>query len=159
MDFISLLTGSENLYKYCFVGGLALIVLCLFYPLNKRYELANRRDLHSKEIMLINLDIEDLNKDYAKIKEEVASYSKGSSKAKDSINKHFALLLVKRKQIAIKEAEIKYDSLRIATLKENIHDITSYENSFKWAGWIFTIIGFIGWFILMIKKHKENTTT
>jgi hypothetical protein len=159
MDFVGLLTGSENLYKYCFVGGLGLIILCLFYPLNKRYELACKKDLHNKEIVLLNLEIDDLNKEYNKLVNDVDQYidsARKSKSAKDSINRHHAIVVAKIKQIAQKEAEVEYDKNVIITLKENIRDISKYERRFNISGWFLTLVGFVGWFLLMLKKHKEK---
>ncbi|MBE2289154.1 MAG: hypothetical protein IAE95_06335, partial [Chitinophagaceae bacterium] len=103
----------------------------------------------------------ELNKEYISLKNEVAPYKNIapeniSKRVKDTINRHYISLKENRKKIGLKMAEVRYDSLTIDTLKDNIADISRYESNFKVSGWIFAIVGFVGWFGLMIKKHKED---
>ena len=62
MDVLSLFSGSDNLYKHLFIGGLGMIILSLFYPLEKEFQLSTQKDNYNKEIRLLNTDIEKLKK-------------------------------------------------------------------------------------------------
>ena len=163
MDFISLLTGgSENLYKYLFIGGLGLIILALFYPLDKRYGLACQKDLYNKEICLANLDIDDLKKDVQKLSDNIEVYNHGldtakSEKAKKSIkdeaNKKFDLILAKRKQLSIKTTEIAYDKDRILTLYSKYPRLYKIRKMFL-VGWRFF---YCFWIYRMVFANAEKT--
>lgn len=159
MDLISLLTGSENLYKYLFIGGIGLLILSLFYPLNKRYELECQKNLHNKEIRLLNLEIASLQRDVAKLNERVNDYQNGVNKdliTKDSLKKQLADVYLKRANISKKQTEVQYNRDNINTLDKNIKDILLYEIIFRWAGIFFGLFGFFGWLRLM--RLKRDTT-
>lgn len=165
MDLLSLLTGSENLYKYSFIGGLGLIIISLFYPLNKKYELECQKDLYHKEIKLVNLDIGELKNDVAKLNSHINEFSnaidsapsvKAKNAIKDSLNKRFNLILLKRKELSVKQIQIEYNNDRIKTLSNSIIDLTQYQGAFVVIGSIFTLFGFCGWFLLMLKEHKKK---
>jgi hypothetical protein len=168
MDLLSILTSSENLYKYLLIGGIGMLILSLFYPIDKRYELSQKRDLYNKEINLLNFEIEQLKKKTTDLKEissntihfldSINNNDKGDLKVrknlKESFNSQLDSLQKSRVEISVKEIEVNYNKQQILTLESNIQDFVKYENIFFWAGIIFAIAGIVGWFILM-KKAKS----
>jgi hypothetical protein len=162
MDLLSLLTGSENLYKYLFVAGIGMIVLALFYPLDKEYDLACKRDTYNKEINLLNYEIEKLKDSAAKVEKDYSSlvdkYNQSKTKIekvalKENFDLRYKGLLDSRKNIEVKQINLDYDKQAILTLQAHINDYEKYEWWFYIFGSLFTIGGTVGWFLLM-KKAK-----
>lgn len=169
MDLLAILTGSENLYKYLFIGGIGLIILSLFYPLNKKYEYTCQKDYYNNEVKLLNYDLSNLDTTSAKLnidsKSIIQALSSNHSPSnannrerqilKDSFNKQYDSVISFRKQIGRKQLDIEYNQVRVETLQNHIKDFTKYETIFFWAGIIASIIGIFGWYGLMKKAPSK----
>lgn len=167
MDLLQLLTGSENLYKYLFLGGIGLVIVSLFYPLNKRFELAKQKDLINKNIGIQNHKIEKLqeevksaNAQYDLFQHEIDSLKNDAarngvkiSSIKDGANKTYSEVLKQQEEMDLGHINIHYDSARIETLNNHIEDFEGYQNSFIWIGSILGAVGIFGWFRLMRAAH------
>jgi hypothetical protein len=170
MDFISLLTGgSDNLYKYLFLGGLGLIILSLFYPVNKKYEYTYQKDSYNNEVKLLNHQISKLDEtttafkkqakqiidDLEHMKKTGSNASKRKSALKDSFNKQYTTIKAYRDTIEEKKLAIEYNKVRVDTLNRHIGEFTKYEKIFFWVGILSAIAGIIGWFIRMQEESKK----
>jgi len=169
MDLLSVLTGSENLYKYLLIGGIGMLVLSLLYPIQKNYELACQKDLYAKEISLLNLDIDQLNEGVNVLSSEskVVEHSLDSIKTnkisnsqlvkalKDSWNSQYDSLVKSKLQLSKRQIDVAYTQKRIETLNNHISEFKMYEKIFFWAGIFCGIAGIIGWFLLMQKAPKS----
>lgn len=154
------------MYKYLFIGGLGLIILSLFYPLNRKYEYTTQKDLYDNEVKLLNYDIstlnqttQDLNNNVGEIKKELQSKSiseKDKKALKDSFFRQLDAIKSSRKSIDKKNLDIEFHEVKINTLQSHINDFTKYQTAFLVFGVIATLGGAIGWFIIM--KHYGKKT-
>lgn len=171
MDILSLFSGSDNLYKHLFIGGLGMIILSLFYPLEKEFLLNTQKDNYNKEIRLLNIEISELKKKALKLEEEgeptiksAQKYAKKKSKyAKklsnniiDTYQKNVADVISERKQIDIKQANINYSEDCISTLEKHINSYRTYRALFLWSGSLFMIVGIGGWWYMTHKKKQTE---
>ena len=167
MDLLQLFTGSENLYKYLLLGGIGLLMVSLFYPLNKRYELECQKDLYNKEITLLNHFIDNLNieakeaeANSQKVIDSIKTNKVKDSKIKERL-KNASLIEIdsvfkKREEVTVKQITVDYNKARILTLQKHIQDFVKYESLFFWSGIICALAGIIGWFLLMRKSINKN---
>ena len=169
MDFMSFFSGSDNLYKHLFIGGLAIVVLSLFYPLEKENALREKKDICNKEIRTLNHEIKHLDGSTTDILELSKTYQETLSKlpkkkrfnklrksVQDNLTKQIDFLKKEREQIEIKKINIEYSYDAIKTLDSHIQSYHRYTSIFFWFGIIFTIAGVIGWFIIMHSKKPET---
>jgi|GEM_PF-2957940 len=168
MDLLSLLTGSDNLYKYLFIGGLGLIILSLFYPLNRKYEYITQKDLYNHEVKLLNYDIKVLDDATSKLSNESKSIQdqiktanikkdlKAKNLLKASFFKQFDSITSFRTTIEKKKLAIEFNKARVDTLNNHIKDFTKYETIFFYAGILASLVGIIGWYFIMKKTYKSE---
>jgi len=171
MDFLSLLTGgSDNLYKYLFIGGLGLIILSLFYPLNKKYEYTCQKDDYNNTVKLLNYDIlkfQNSTEQFSQQSNQIIAESERLKKTgenpkrvallKDSFEKQYALIKSYRDTIDRKKLAIEYSKVKIDTLNEHIRDFTKYEYIFFYAGIVSAIVGIIGWYFRMRSEDSKKS--
>jgi hypothetical protein len=160
MDLLSLLTGSENLYKYLMIGGIGMLVLGLLYPLNKKYELICQKDSYAKEINVLNYKIDNLYDSVQNFQIRTKQIEKSLDTIKDktiiqSLKDEFANTDNRYQkdliQSHLNSFNAEYDKNRIKTLETHIGEFQVYEKIFFWGGIACSIIGIIGWFLLMRK--------
>lgn len=163
MDVLSLFTGSENLYKYLFLGGIGMLVLSVFYPLDKRYELSKEIDSYNYEVKLLNNDINALSKKVREVQETTshAKYSltlyksKGEGSApealilRDSAIRGIAAALMSRDEIEKKKLQKEYSFSKIQSLQAHLENYKRYELVFFWGGLLSFVIGIWQWYRIM----------
>ena len=61
MELSSLFSwNTDNLFKFLFINGIVLVVISLFYPLQKQQELELEKIKYDQKVELINLKITNL---------------------------------------------------------------------------------------------------
>lgn len=180
MEFASLFSGSDNLFKYIFTAGVVLILVSLVYPLQKKQEI-------ELQINSYNKDVEVLNKNIANIKKFISQANQDSKFVLDSLTKLKALKdknvdkgthaklsgiiksIKEKYNLAYKELEkqqseievsaiiYKHERKKIELLESHVKTYESYFNWFLWVGILSTIIGLAFWTRSTTKKEKLLT--
>ena len=167
MDVLSFFSGSDNLYKHLFIGGLGIIILSLFYPLQKETAKREQKDLYNKEIKLLNFEIENLHENVKDIQDLSETYKqtlssipktkkKKYTKLRAAINENFdkqvEVLKKQRADIEIKKINVEYNKDALLTLEQSISAYHKYTSLFFWVGMFFTIVGVVGWTYITHRK-------
>lgn len=180
MDLTSIISGSDNLWKYLFTLGTFMFALAILYPLQKRQELEIEINHNNKEVALLNGEIKNLkdkvfefpkiaNKSVRQIDSlrgistigKSAEYRKSISSSIDLIKKSFNdydnSVKEARQQIEIKSTVLTYEKSRIDLMKGHLSEFSFYTNWLLWVGIILAAIGLAFWVRLTIKKDFSRT--
>ncbi|MEO3403242.1 hypothetical protein AAFN85_05035 [Mucilaginibacter sp. CAU 1740] len=169
MDFSSLFSASDNLYKFLFVGGIVMICFSMVYPLQKKQELEIEINTYNKEAEFLNRDIEVLQAKIAdcrglktttmsNIRALKASKSNKKSlqvkeidKRIDSIKRTFSQnvdnLEKDIQQVKVKDIILKYNKTKIRLLQDHSDTYDCYSIWLLISGVITGIIGLFFWSI------------
>jgi hypothetical protein len=158
MDILSIVNG-DNLFKYCFTLGLAMVIFALVYPLEKQHLIQLEIINHNKETALLNKDIFDLTKSVSIIQKErdfliskLKVYKMAGKSEKNLLkqrakvfNENFKTIEKNKRDLDIKTIVLEFNKSKIKTLQMQ-------ENTFGWYSWllvffgvIFIVFGFIFW--------------
>lgn len=171
MDFLGLING-DNLFKYCFTLGLAMLVFSLIYPLEKQHLIQLEIVSHNKETELLNKDIEQLNIDVDKLKKEcdnllakAQAFEKGQTINKDEVQKRvskfnndFKTLQNTKHTLDVKNIVLTYNQKRINVLESQSKTFGAFSWVMIITGIGLTIFGFIFWVKNTFKEMKEKNT-
>lgn len=182
MDFNNLFSGTDNMFKFFFIGGLFMISLSMIYPLQKKQLIEIEIISHNKEVELLNNEIESLKlkveefKKIAKkncfvfdslmlirkdsknpaITNEIEALKKRDNETINNIKKQ-------KENIDIKHIILTYDKRKIDLLNTHIKEYDKYSDLLFYPGIILGLIGFVGWFystinteILKKQEIKKN---
>ncbi|PTQ92404.1 hypothetical protein C8P68_1124 [Mucilaginibacter yixingensis] len=175
MDFSSLFSSGDNLYKFLFVGGIVMFCFSMVYPLQKKQELEIEINTYNKQAEFLNQNIKDL---YVKVK-ECKALSKTSMedlkrlksiKAKDNkqskqidiqmstIKKTFSVQLdsleKQQQQVTVKQIILKYNQQKINLLQEHSLAYDHYSLWLMIAGVITGVSGLFFWAISTYNSEK-----
>lgn len=162
MEISSLFSwNTDNLFKFLFINGIVLVVISLFYPLQKQQELELEKIKYDQKVELINIKIFNLKKEMESfnlasktIELKIDSLKKifGNLKTsnniktlKEQFNRTFNNIDKSKKDIEIEELNIKSDKAKIKILIKHTEVYRQYSNCFFWGGLISFFIGLIGW--------------
>jgi hypothetical protein len=169
MDYLGFING-DNIFKYSFTLGLAMLVFALVYPLEKQHLIDLEINSHNKETELLNREILNLRTDIAKIEKEKdylltqAEYTKqgkiidkeDTKKRVTQFNKDFGTLQDRLRILETKNVVLDYNKKRILVLE-------SQSKTFGWfscimivAGISLTIFGFYYWAVNTFVDMKEK---
>lgn len=169
---ISSVFGSDNPFKFFFLSGIVLLVIGLYFPVEKRRELdLKKNDVEFSdstlivEIVDLNVEIDRLSKDADKLLIVLDSLTSGEKNGvrRNSISKMIDDLKAESRE-KFSEIELKKDELAIKTVTSNFknREIKIYEShlsELKLYSWGFVIIGLIllaygGWYWLLYFKKN-----
>ena len=173
MEPSSLLSGSDNLFKYLFTVGAVMIVTSIIYPLQKKQEIEIQINHLLKESELLNYEVVSLKKDYQGSKKEFKNVSdKLNSMYNVSgkvVKEHEQFLQLRRKnneliqnlksryrELEIKNIIMQNEQSKIDLLKRHANSYNSYYQFVKWVGIFFLLSGLIGWVISTFIQEKMN---
>lgn len=169
MDYLGFING-DNIFKYSFTLGLAMLVFALVYPLEKRHLIELEINSHNKETELLNKEVSNLRVDIKKIEKErdylliqAESVKQGKNIDKEDVkrrakqfNKDVNTLQVRRRTLETKNIVLEYNKKRILVLE-------SQAMTFGWFSWIMiisgialTIFGFYYWATNAFGDMKEK---
>ena len=174
MDFTSLLAGVDNLFKFLFIGGLAMLFTAMFYPLQKEQDLEIEINTYNKEVKLLNRDLDDLKMEVDKLNrsskdvrirlEALKNQSKSTSARivlehqikdiKAEFKSNYDSLYKKKQTTEIKEIMLEFNNNKIIVLKKYSDDYSSYATQLKGWGICFIVTGLIGWVISTINVER-----
>jgi len=172
MELSSLLSGSDNLYKTLFIGGLTMIIFSLVYPIQQQQEIEIEKNSLQKEVSLLSLQLENLGLKLDKLESK-------TQKTKDTLNSLSRLITIENKDsiLTVKNVIKKSYSDELQTIKDIQHKsekdvltnefeklkidilekyLSKYKNftfAFILFGIVALIIGSIGWY----KTTKLNS--
>jgi hypothetical protein len=147
MDYLGFING-DNIFKYSFTLGLAMLVFALTYPLEKKNLIELEINSHNKETQLLNNEISNLStdilriekeRDYLLIQADVIKQGKAidqddTKKRVTQFNKDFNTLQDRHKTLETKKIILDYNKKRILVLE-------SQSNTFGWFSWIMILVG------------------
>jgi len=162
MEISSLFSwNTDNLFKFLFINGIILVVLSLFYPLQKKQELELEKIKYDQKVDLINLkisklknEIEVFNKNSKVIELKINTLSKQTKSLKfeneikilkNKFNSTFESLSKSKDKLDIEQLNIKSDKSKIEILVKHAEEYRQYSSWFFRAGLISFFIGLIGW--------------
>ncbi|WP_310595111.1 hypothetical protein [Flavobacterium sp.] len=162
MEMSSLFSwNTDNLFKFLFINGIVLVVISLFYPLQKQQELELEKIKYDQKVELINIKISNLKNEMETfnltskaIELKIDSLKKISinlntsnkiKTLKEQFNSTFNNIDKLKKDIEIEELNIKSDKAKIKILIKHAEEYRQYSNWFFRAGLISFFIGLIGW--------------
>lgn len=167
MDVLSFFSGSDNLYKHLFIGGLGIVILSLFYPLQKETAKREQVDLCNKEIKLLNLEIQNLYENVKDIqglsetykqtlssipKSKKKKYTKLRTAITENFDKQVEILKKQRADIEVKKINKEYNDAALITLEQSISVYHKYTSLFFCVGILFALVGVIGWAYITHRK-------
>jgi hypothetical protein len=156
---IELLSGSENLYKYLFVFGLFSVLFNVYYPYDRKIEMAERVDLINKNTRIINYEIDLLDKRVKLLKKNVEDMENTSNGSESTyLNKLSELDTLKTslELIDLKVIERQYLADRKSSLERSLTDYERYSNVMMIVGLVSLIFGGIKWNNLMKRGLEED---
>jgi hypothetical protein len=162
MELSSLFSwNTDNLFKFLFINGIVLVVISLFYPLQKQQELELEKIKYDQKVDLLNLKISNLKKevldfytisgkDESKIKslKSLPQSKINDLKIKDlkiRFNQTYKILSDLREKLKIENINIKGDKSKIKLLIKHADEYRKYSNWFLRVGLFSFITGLIGW--------------
>ena len=171
MEPFSFLSGSDNLFKYLFTVGAVMIIISIFYPLQKSQEIEIKQTDLLKESELLTNEIRLLKNDYQILKDEYSDISHildslvlvHGDKVTENIqfleyrkkgNKMIQNLNDRERELKIKNIIIQNEESKIDLLGKHSESFKSYYSLVKWLGIIFLIIGFIGWCLSTFVRER-----
>lgn len=163
MDLTNLFSGSDNFFKYLSIGGFIMILVSMFYPLQKKQELEIEIITYNKEVNFLNTDINNL-----KIKAENLSksnffveidslnnllkYNEKDIHLKNQIinlkkeyNTQYDSILNIRSKIETKIVVLDYSKSKVSVMQNHLNVFYIYSVCFLIVGIIFLILGSIFW--------------
>ncbi|MBY0485741.1 MAG: hypothetical protein K2P85_00900 [Flavobacteriaceae bacterium] len=174
MELSSLFSwNTDNLFKFLFINGIVLVVISLFYPLQKQQELELEKIKYDQKVELINLKI-------CKLKNEVESFNSTSktieikidslkkmtkdSKISNSIkdlkiqfNSTFSRISKAKDKLDIEDLNIKSDKSKIDVLVKHAEEYRQYSTWFFRGGLISFFIGLFGWgWMTYVNENFKN---
>lgn len=173
MESSSLLSGSDNLFKYLFTVGAVMIVTSIIYPLQKKQEIEIQINHLLKESELLNYEVVSLKKDYQRSKREFKDISdKLSSMYNVSgkvVKEHEQFMQLRRKnneliqnlksryrELEIKNIIMQNEQSKIDLLKKHANSYNGYYLFVKWVGIFFLLFGLFGWMVSTFIQEKMN---
>lgn len=147
MDYLGFING-DNIFKYSFTLGLAMLVFALVYPLEKRHLIELEINNHNKETELLNKEILNLGIDIKKIEKErdyllvQAEHIKQgeiidkevAKKRATQFNKDFYAIQDRHRTLETKNIVLDYNKKRILVLE-------SQSKTFGWFSWTMIAVG------------------
>jgi len=155
MEFTNLFSGSDNLFKYLFLGGFGMIILSLFYPLQKKQELEIERITYEKEVDLFQIEINTLNKNidnFEKMILQSSSKVKTNRIANDSLKNSIKILA---NTLDIKMVLLKYNKSKIDIFEKQYKTYNRYSLGLLIFGILLMVFGGIKWFNLIPKIYGK----
>jgi septal ring factor EnvC (AmiA/AmiB activator) len=165
MDFSNLFSlGSDNLFKFLFLNGILLVVISLFYPIQKQNELDLQIIEYNKKVDILNNEINSMKKSIKKfekqsikIKTKTDSLKKVSnitksknaltslSKIRISFNMTLDSLQKKKNKLDLQTISIKSDKEKVKILSKQSDKYNSFSNWFVIIGAVSFSTGLVGW--------------
>ena len=157
MELSSLFSwNTDNLFKFLFINGIVLVVISLFYPLQKQQELELEKTKYDQKVDLLNLKISNLKKevidfntisrkDESKINrlKSLPKNITNDSKIKElkiSFNRTYKSLFDLREKLKIENINLKGDKAKIKLLIKHAEEYRQYSNWFFRAGLFYFFI-------------------
>lgn len=141
-------TGTENLFKLLFVNGILIILIGLFYPLQKRDELELKIIEYNSNVSLLNRDIKELYSQSDLLKTEIKQdlvKNKGKKNNSPELKKKSVELKAKIFEQDKKVIQIENDKGRLEILRSQQETYNKYCKAFLFFGGLITITGLSGW--------------
>lgn len=166
-------SGTENLYKFMLICGLALISLALVYPLQKQQVLEIENNLYKKDSTILNEQIKLLEFKVDKVfesrpflKKEIDSLSSLKVFDQNLIEQKKKVyfnqvksLREERNNLKIKQIASEFQSKKIQIINGHISKYRNYTKLMTISGLILTFIGLVKWWIrskLYDKKLRNS---
>lgn len=153
--------NTDNLFKFLFINGIILVVISLFYPLQKQQELELEKIKYDQKVELINLKIFKLkneltifNLDSRAVEAKIDSLKKlpnepktltSIKNLKNQFNSTFDIVTKSKEKLEIEKLNVKSDKSKIKLLIKHAEEYRQYSSWFFRAGLISFLIGIIGW--------------
>jgi ABC-type anion transport system duplicated permease subunit len=189
MDITKLFSVANTLFKFLCYGGIAMVFVAMFYPLQREQNIEIEINSFNREAELINSEIKIL-KEQVKIIEKqtpqiisrLDSLSKLKSKSKNpkkikelkvkiqkiqaSYNNKLDKIKESTSEISEKTISSKYNKLKIEILESHAKSYSSYSKLLFRSGFVMAIIGLISWIYstwnterLKIQEIQKNELT
>lgn len=161
MDMQSLFSlNTDNLFKFLFINGIVLVVISLFYPIEKEqefeviksdYEL--KVSMYEKKISVLKKEVQVFNNESIKIEGKIDSYKKTNKKEneikiqslKNIFNTKLDSLKSIRQEIDIDSIQLVNYQKKVVIFSNQVKKYNSFSTSFLIVGIISFISGLIGW--------------
>jgi hypothetical protein len=155
----NIFTGTENLFKLLFINGILIILIGLFYPLQKRDELELKIIEYNSSVDLLNRDITELFNQSTELKNRIKKVkAKQKSKTQDFQHqiKEFKHKVYEQDK---KTIEVENQKKLIDKLSNQQETYNKYCKAFLVFGALIAIIGISGWsrltYFLYDKEYSE----
>lgn len=175
-DFTKIFSSSDNLYKFLFVGGISMVFIAMFFPLQKQHELQiekNKFDLESALLLNkidqtkkkaaelkrvhseISLRLDGLSKNYEKKnKSDKFQISKEATDLEKEFNEAKKIIVELINQNKEDNIRLEYNGKSVIILDEQIETYRAYTLWLKTIGFIIGLIGLIGWTGSTVRTEK-----
>lgn len=155
----NIFTGTENLFKLLFINGILIILIGLFYPLQKRDELELKIIEYNSNVNLLNRDISELYNQSVELKNKI---KEAKSKQKTKIHDFQPQIKELHKKIYEqdkKKIEVENQKSLVDKLINQQETYNKYCKAFLVFGALITIIGLSGWsrltYFLYDKEYSD----
>ncbi|MCD0475589.1 hypothetical protein LPB87_14410 [Flavobacterium sp. EDS] len=155
----NIFTGTENLFKLLFINGILIILIGLFYPLQKRDELELKIIEYNSNVNLLNRDISELYNQSVELKNKIKEVkSKQKTKIHD-FQPQIKELHQKIYEQDKKKIEVENQKSLVDKLINQQETYNKYCKAFLVFGALITVIGLSGWsrltYFLYDKEYSE----
>jgi len=144
MEFSGLIPSSDNLYKYLFIGGLAIIVFSFVYSFEQKQNLLLECNLFKKQSALLEVEIDQVKSEIRIIHEAIEEIE---NRMKDTTANHEDLIDLKKEQykkiieqkekkqeILIKQIMLDFEGERIVISTQLNKEVIVYK-------WVLLLLG------------------
>jgi hypothetical protein len=152
--------NTDNLFKFLFINGIVLVVISLFYPIEKEQEFEVIKTdyelkvaLFEKNISILKKDIETFKNESIRLENKIDSLKKtdkteNQNKAeflKNRFNIKLDSMIKIRKEIAIDSINLINNQKKVIIFSNQVTKYSSFAKYFLIVGIISFILGLFGW--------------